>query len=57
MMRIQLWALLRPEVRRAGRQTMQWGELGFQGADPATDFRAMGTNPHTSPLTNHLMTM
>lgn len=24
------------------RKTKAWGKIGFQGADPATDFRAMG---------------
>ena len=39
----QLWTLLRPDVRRrGGRMTDEWGELGFQGNNPATDFRAMG---------------
>ena len=39
----QLWAALKPNVRRAGgRITKEWGEIGFQGTDPATDFRGMG---------------
>ena len=25
-----------------GRISKQWGELGFQGKDPQTDFRGMG---------------
>ena len=29
-------------IRRDGRITPQWQELGFQGHDPATDFRGMG---------------
>eukprot|EP00744_Colponema_vietnamica_P014021 GILI01019651.1.p2 GENE.GILI01019651.1~~GILI01019651.1.p2 ORF type:complete len:327 (+),score=104.81 GILI01019651.1:80-982(+) len=37
-----LWSLLKPEVRRSGRLTKEWGEIGFQGEDPATDFRGMG---------------
>lgn len=39
----RLWASLRPGVRRAGgRVSAEWGEIGFQGQDPATDFRGMG---------------
>eukprot|EP00741_Cyanophora_paradoxa_P009692 tig00001600_g9390.t1 len=39
----ELWGLLRPDVRRnGGRFTSEWGEIGFQGKDPATDFRGMG---------------
>eukprot|EP00386_Alphamonas_edax_P004543 GDKI01014342.1.p1 GENE.GDKI01014342.1~~GDKI01014342.1.p1 ORF type:complete len:384 (+),score=86.92 GDKI01014342.1:63-1214(+) len=38
----RLWQLYRPEVRRDGRITKQWDELGFQGDDPATDFRGLG---------------
>jgi len=39
----ELWDLLRPGVRRdKGRKTLEWQEIGFQGKDPATDFRGMG---------------
>jgi len=39
----QLWEFLRPNIRRnGGRFTLEWQEIGFQGKDPATDFRAMG---------------
>jgi len=38
-----LWQQLRPGVRRnGGRITKEWQEIGFQGADPATDMRGMG---------------
>jgi len=37
-----LWEALRPGVRRSARLTEEWGELGFQGQDPATDFRGYG---------------
>jgi len=38
-----LWSEMRPGVRRkGGRITDEWGEIGFQGKDPATDFRGMG---------------
>ncbi|KAG0368435.1 hypothetical protein BGX24_002833 [Mortierella sp. AD032] len=37
-----LWDLLRPQDKLDGRYTKQWGEIGFQGKDPATDFRGMG---------------
>ncbi len=39
----QLWTNMRPNVRRAGGLvTAEWGEVGFQGSDPSTDFRGMG---------------
>ncbi|ORZ27908.1 ELMO/CED-12 family-domain-containing protein [Lobosporangium transversale] len=37
-----LWELLRPQEKLDGRYTKQWSEIGFQGKDPATDFRGMG---------------
>ncbi|EGC38308.1 hypothetical protein DICPUDRAFT_86597 [Dictyostelium purpureum] len=37
-----LWQSLSPNVRRSARFSSEWGELGFQGKDPATDFRGMG---------------
>ncbi|KAF9082017.1 hypothetical protein BGX23_000193 [Mortierella sp. AD031] len=37
-----LWDLLRPQDKLDGRYTKQWTEIGFQGKDPATDFRGMG---------------
>jgi len=39
---IQLWSLYLPGEKREARKTLQWQKLGFQGSDPATDFRAMG---------------
>ncbi|KAL6079630.1 ELMO domain-containing protein 1 [Balamuthia mandrillaris] len=39
----RLWQGLKPGVhRKHGRKSPEWGELGFQGTDPATDFRGMG---------------
>ncbi|KAE8882011.1 hypothetical protein PF005_g7536 [Phytophthora fragariae] len=39
----QLWKNLKPDVRReGGRITKEWGEIGFQGTDPMSDFRGMG---------------
>ncbi|EGG19727.1 hypothetical protein DFA_00305 [Cavenderia fasciculata] len=38
----KLWDDLCPNVRRSSRHTSEWGEIGFQGKDPATDFRGMG---------------
>ncbi|EQC34557.1 hypothetical protein, variant [Saprolegnia diclina VS20] len=39
----ELWRNLKPDVRRTGgRHTKEWGEIGFQGTDPMTDFRSMG---------------
>jgi hypothetical protein len=37
-----LWALLKPGVKRDSRLSEQWSDIGFQGKDPATDFRGMG---------------
>ncbi|KAN0052710.1 hypothetical protein ACTA71_006814 [Dictyostelium dimigraforme] len=38
----KLWDALLPDVRRSARFSKEWGTLGFQGMDPATDFRGMG---------------
>ncbi|XP_070553832.1 ELMO domain-containing protein 2-like [Ptychodera flava] len=38
----QFWELLMPNNKLQGRITKQWGEIGFQGDDPKTDFRGMG---------------
>ncbi|XP_030836071.1 ELMO domain-containing protein 2-like, partial [Strongylocentrotus purpuratus] len=38
----KLWDLMMPNTKLDQRITKQWGELGFQGDDPATDFRGMG---------------
>ena len=39
----RVWEHLRPGVRRAGGAvTEEWGECGFQGKDPGTDFRGGG---------------
>lgn len=38
-----LWMHLKPNLLRSKqRHSKEWGELGFQGLDPATDFRGMG---------------
>jgi len=38
-----LWESIFPNRRRNGGMiTAEWGEIGFQGSDPATDFRGMG---------------
>ncbi|KAG0356358.1 ELMO/CED-12 family-domain-containing protein [Gamsiella multidivaricata] len=37
-----LWDLLQPQEKLKSRYTKQWTEIGFQGKDPATDFRGMG---------------
>ncbi|KAG0050022.1 hypothetical protein BGZ83_005185 [Gryganskiella cystojenkinii] len=39
---MQLWDLLSPNEKLSGRYTKQWTDIGFQGKDPATDFRGMG---------------
>jgi len=31
-----------PDTNLEDRITNQWGEIGFQGKDPMTDFRGMG---------------
>lgn len=38
----QLWGLLMPNIKLESRITKQWGDIGFQGDDPKTDFRGMG---------------
>lgn len=38
----ELWSLLMPEEELTGRISEQWKLIGFQGVDPATDFRGMG---------------
>lgn len=37
-----LWKQLMPELPLKGMIGKHWTEIGFQGADPATDFRGMG---------------
>eukprot|EP00667_Euglena_gracilis_P017349 EG_transcript_18272 len=39
---LRLWTVTFPEVRLDSRMSEQWKELGFQGVDPATDFRGGG---------------
>jgi len=39
---VQLWNNLQPNVTLIGRISPQWTDIGFQGSDPATDFRGMG---------------
>lgn len=39
---LQLWDLLMPSEKLESRITKQWGNIGFQGDDPKTDFRGMG---------------
>ncbi|TPX36261.1 hypothetical protein SmJEL517_g01664 [Synchytrium microbalum] len=39
---LDLWDLLMPNSPLTDRKTKRWQEIGFQGCDPATDFRAMG---------------
>ncbi|MFH4975891.1 hypothetical protein AB6A40_002600 [Gnathostoma spinigerum] len=39
---LKLWQLLMPNVELCDRKSSQWEEIGFQGQDPATDFRGMG---------------
>jgi len=39
---VQLWSSLQPDVALTERHSPQWTLIGFQGSDPATDFRGMG---------------
>ncbi|NP_001080025.1 ELMO/CED-12 domain containing 2 L homeolog isoform X1 [Xenopus laevis] len=39
---LELWDLLMPHEKLNNRVTKQWGDIGFQGDDPKTDFRGMG---------------
>lgn len=41
-MLLRLWDLLMPSEKLESRITKQWGDIGFQGDDPKTDFRGMG---------------
>ncbi|XP_037546593.1 ELMO domain-containing protein 2 [Nematolebias whitei] len=41
-MLLKLWDTLMPTVKLESRITKQWGDIGFQGDDPKTDFRGMG---------------
>ncbi|KAI9012805.1 ELMO/CED-12 family-domain-containing protein [Gaertneriomyces semiglobifer] len=39
---LELWDLLARNERLVSRISDQWQKIGFQGKDPATDFRGMG---------------
>ncbi|XP_065187223.1 ELMO domain-containing protein 2-like isoform X1 [Sycon ciliatum] len=39
---LELWSLLQPDVALTERMSKQWTDIGFQGNNPATDFRGMG---------------
>ena len=39
---LHLWELINPGEKLVARTSEQWKSLGFQGNDPATDFRGMG---------------
>jgi len=39
---VQLWNTLHPDIVLTQRVSPQWTLIGFQGNDPATDFRGMG---------------
>lgn len=39
---LSLWNKMKPDEALIGRRTKQWVDIGFQGTDPATDFRGMG---------------
>ena len=37
-----MWNNLSPNVPLSKRKCKDWSKIGFQGEDPATDFRSMG---------------
>ncbi len=39
---MQLWKICVPDEALQSRKSQQWKQLGFQGVDPATDFRGVG---------------
>ncbi|XP_049852432.1 ELMO domain-containing protein A-like [Schistocerca gregaria] len=39
---LKYWSLCNPNVQLKDRVSGQWKKLGFQGTDPASDFRGMG---------------
>lgn len=39
---MRLWTATYPDTKLESRVSEQWKLLGFQGTDPATDFRGMG---------------
>jgi len=41
-MLLELWSLIFPDRKLESRVSEQWKAMGFQGTDPATDFRGMG---------------
>lgn len=41
-MLMTLWRTLRPNEQLDDRLTKKWIDIGFQGMDPATDFRGSG---------------
>mmetsp|Transcript_11110 Transcript_11110/g.45297 ORF Transcript_11110/g.45297 Transcript_11110/m.45297 type:complete len:730 (+) Transcript_11110:214-2403(+) len=41
-MLMQLWRAVFPDLELKSRVSEQWKAMGFQGTDPATDFRGMG---------------
>ena len=41
MLLLSLWNCFYPNQKLEGRITEQWKEIGFQGTDPATDFRGI----------------
>ncbi|KAJ1343989.1 hypothetical protein BSLG_001469 [Batrachochytrium salamandrivorans] len=39
---MEIWNILMPHKRLSNRYSLDWQDIGFQGQDPATDFRGMG---------------
>ena len=39
---MKLWSTLKPNEELGERKTKKWIDIGFQGDDPATDFRGSG---------------
>ena len=42
----EFWQNMRPNITR--NKPEDWGDVGFQGLDPTTDFRGLGTSYHLS---------
>jgi hypothetical protein len=47
-MLLELWTLLKPDTPFVRESRENWGEVGFQGKDPATDFRGQVRFPSLS---------
>ena len=46
----EFWENMRPNITRSKPE--DWGDVGFQGLDPTTDFRGLGNSPIPTILLN-----